>query len=296
MTHSLAFYFTLLACTTPFPPVRWGADGHWMAGHAAAETLPAGIPGFFRSNVDRLAYLNPEPDRWRSRDLREMDQAWSYDHYIDLENVPPGALDAPDRWVYLKALYGAGLAKPEGDGGFLPFRIVEMYERLVTEWRLWRAATDAETRGWIEQRILDDAGTLGHYVTDAANPHHTTIHYNGWAAGKPNPSGYTTSDDFHWRFESEFVRAHVTYEDVRSRLPAETRSVAGTARKAVVDHIMAANALVDTLYRLEKEVGFDPAGPLRAETRDFTAERLAAGAAMLRTLWWSAWLESATAP
>jgi hypothetical protein len=59
---------------------------------------------------------------------------------------------------------------------------------------------------------------------------------------------------------------------------------------------MAANALVDTLYRLEKEVGFDPAGPLRAETRDFTAERLAAGAAMLRTLWWSAWLESATAP
>lgn len=296
MTPCLALAIALLASTPPTPPLRWGEDGHRMAGRAAAETLPAAIPEFFRSSVDRLAYLNPEPDRWRSRELREMDQAWSYDHYIDIENVPAGALDAPDRWAYLRALSQAGFGRPESDGGFLPFRIIELYQRLVSEWRLWRAATDADTRGWIEQRILDDAGTLGHYVTDASNPHHTTVHYNGWAEGKPNPAGYTTSRDFHARFEGDFVRAHVGYEDVRARLPAETRSVAGASRKAVMDHIMAAHALVDTLYRLEKEVGFDPAGPVRRETRDFAAERLASGAAMLRTLWWSAWLESEAAP
>lgn len=46
------------------------------------------------------------------------------------------------------------------------------------------------------------------------------------------------------------------------------------------------------LFRLHRDIGFDPAGPLRQETRDFAAERLAVGARTLRDLWWSAWLES----
>ena len=37
--------------------------------------------------------------------MSEMDQAFSYDHYIDFENVPDGALDAPDRYEFLAALY-----------------------------------------------------------------------------------------------------------------------------------------------------------------------------------------------
>ena len=277
-------------------PVRWGEDGHRMAARAAAETLPSGIPAFFTGAAEQLVYLDPEPDRWRVSTLREMDQAFSYDHYIDLENIPAGALDAPDRWVFLARLYDAGLERPERDGGFLPFRIVELYQRLTTEWRLWRAERDPQRREWIQQRIVDDAGVLGHYVTDAANPHHSTIHFNGWNAAAPNPEGYTTDDGFHWRFESEFVRAHVRYEDVRPRVPAAARDLAGGARAAVMDHIQASNGLVDTLYRLDKEVGFDPSGPLRPQTRDFAADRLAAGAAMLRDLWWSAWQESATAP
>lgn len=278
------------------PPLRWGADGHQMAGLAAASALPEEVPAFFRDSARRLAYLNPEPDRWRNRELREMDQAWSFDHYVDLENLPAGALDAPDRWTYLRLLYEAGLERPERDGGFLPFRMVEMYQRLVTEWRLWRAETDPELRRWIEERILNDAGVLGHYVTDASNPHHTSIHHNGWAEGAPNPNGYTTARDFHGRFESAFVRAHVGFEDVRSRVPGNPRSVAGAARAAMLEHVRSSHAHLETLYRLEKEVGFDPQGPLRPETRDFAADRLAAGAYMLRDLWWSAWLESAEAP
>lgn len=276
--------------------VRWGADGHQMAGRAAAETLPGEVPAFFRDAADQLAYLNPEPDRWRNRALREMDEAWSYDHYVDLENLPPGAVDAPDRWVYLKALYDAGIERPERDGGFLPFRMVEMYQRLVTEWRLWRKEADPARRSWIEARILNDAGTLGHYVTDASNPHHTTIHFNGWAESAPNPNGYTTGRDFHGRFESDFVRAHVRFADVRGRVTGEARSVAGSARAAILAHLLESHGQVETLYRMDKEVGFDPAGAADARTRDFAAERIAAGARALRDLWWSAWLESAGEP
>ena len=40
--------------------------------------------------------------------------------------------------------------------------------------------------------------------------------------------------------------------------------------------------------------GFDPEAEMNPETRDFAADRLAAGAQMLAALWWSAWLESAS--
>lgn len=277
-------------------PRRWGATGHEMAARAALGGLPEELPGFFRATGEQLVWLDPEPDRWRSRVLDEMDEAWSYDHYIDLENVPPGALDASDRFAFIRALHRAGLERPEVDSGFLPFRIVELYQRLVTGWRAWRAESDPRRKSWIEERIVNDAGILGHYVTDAANPHHTTIHFNGWNADAPNPEGYTTDRGFHARFESRFVEAHVRQADVDRRVRGGPRSVAGDARAAVLAHVRSTHEQVESLYRLEKEVGFDPGSPPRPQARDFAAERLAAGADMLRTLWWSAWLESASAP
>ena len=275
------------------PAIRWGLEGHEMAARAAVRVLPSEMPGFFRSAGDQLVYLDPEPDRWRSQSMVELDQSATYDHYIDLENVPEEALAAPDRFVYLRMLYEAGLERPERDGGFLPFRIVELYQRLVTEWRLWRAEGDATRRSWIEQRIIYDAGILGHYVTDAAQPHHATIHFNGWSEASPNPAGYTLDRTFHARFEADFVRAHVRQDDVNGRVRSAPRSLVGSTRSEVIDHIRGSNAQVEALYRLDRDVGFDPNRPARPETRDFAAERLAVGARMLADLWWSAWLESA---
>ncbi len=264
-----------------------------MAARAAAAGLPTDVPGFFLDAADQLAYLNPEPDRWRNRDMREMDQAFSYDHYIDFENVPAGALNSPDRYEFLAALYAAGLPKPERDVGLLPFRIMELYQRLVTEWRLWASATGSE-REWIEARIINDAGTLGHYVTDGSQPHHTTIHFNGWNASgvmkKPNPDGFTEARDFHGRFESGFVRRHVEPARVLAASTSAPRRLT-TVRPAVMDYLNATHSELRTLYRLENRYGFVEDSTPAPETVDFAVERLAAGAEMLRDLWWSAWLE-----
>jgi hypothetical protein len=280
-------------------PMPWGFIAHEMAAREAVRALPGTMPAFFRAAGDQLVYLDPEPDKWRNYDMREMDQAFSYDHYIDMENVPEGALDAPDRFTYLAALYEAGLPKPERDAGFLPYRIIELYQRVVTEFRMWRNETDPTKRGWIEQRIINDAGVLGHYVTDASQPHHATIHFNGWNSSDafgnawPNPEGYAGGSDFHSRFERYFVEAHVNQEDIHRQMPGSAPvNIAGQAREGVLQHIAESSANVETLYRLERDIGFDPEGPLNAETRDFAAERLASGGAMLSVLWWSAWNES----
>ena len=275
----------------------WGFVGHEMAARAAVATLPREMPAFFRDAGPQLVHLNPEPDRWRVREQREMDQAFQYDHYVDLENVPEGAFDAPDRFIYLRLLYEAGLERPERDTGFLPYRITELYQRTVNGFRRWRAEGSDTRRDWIAERIVNDAGILGHYVTDASQPHHTTIHFNGWDRDTPNPEGYTRDDGFHARFERHFVEAHVTDADLARHMPAQRpASVAGEIGAAVRRHILESHAEVETLYRLDRDVGFDPEAPADPGARDFAARRLAAGARMLASLWWSAWVESASAP
>lgn len=286
-----------LGCGSPEEPPRWGFVGHEMAARAAASTLPDDMPAFFLAADEQFVFLAPEPDRWKDRSRPEMDQAWTYDHYIDFENVPPGALDEPDRFAFLAALYevapyGGRLERPERDAGFLPFRILELHQRLVTEWRLWSEAPEgSERRQWIEERIINDAGILGHYVTDGSQPHHTTIHFNGWDSGTANPERFTSDRDFHSRFERFFVEAHVTQDDVDRRMTAELSSPPADVRDAVFGFLYRTFAEVEALYRLERDVGFSPDRAANRAARDFTADRLAAGAEMLALLWWSAWLE-----
>ncbi len=271
-------------------PAPWGRHGHEMAARAAATELPDAMPGFFRAAADPLVYLDPEPDRWRRSDAPAEQRAESPDHYVHLENVPPGALDAPDRWSFLERLEAAGVAHPARDVGFLPWRILELYQRLTTEFRLWRHASPPE-RDWIEARVVNDAGILGHYVTDASQPLHTTIHHGGWARGVPNPEGFTTDPALHTRFETGFVDAHVRLEDVVAAERKEPRTLADPWA-AILAHVEEAHRAVPELYRLERDVGFRRDGPADPEAKAFTVERLAAGASMLRDLWWSAWVAS----
>ncbi len=270
--------------------VRWGADGHRMATRAAHGILPAAMPVFFQEAGAQLEYLSPEPDRWRNGALREMDEAWKYDHYIDLENVPPGALQASDRFEFIAVLFEAEIERPQQTVGFLPFRILEMYQRLAIGFAHWRLTTAGPDRDWIQARILNDAGIISHFAVDAAQPHHTTIHFNGWAEGSPNPMGFTTDREFHSRFESGFVRAHLTFDDFPERMPPSPRELRDV-RAAIWEQVRSSNATVKQLYELEKEHGFEADAP-HPETREFALERLTAGAEMLAAVWWTAWLES----
>jgi hypothetical protein len=289
----------LAAVPDPVPLPVWGADGHRMATRAAVRGLPREVPAFFRDAGEDLAWLGPEPDRWRVRGLREMDEAWQYDHYIDLENVPAGsrAPYAPHRFAFLRELWEEGVDRPERDVGLLPWRIVELQQRLTSLWTRWARARSPLERARIETRILDDAGILGHYVTDASQPHHTTIHFDGWNAGRgasaPNPEGFTTERGFHGRFESAFVSAHVREGSVASAVPDRARDLgdAEAVRDAVWAFLRESHDEVETLYRLEQRHGFEPGRPPAPEARAFAEERLAAGAAMLRDLWWTAYLQ-----
>jgi hypothetical protein len=272
----------------------WGEVGHRISGEAAALKMPPSTPAFFRNATTQLSYLNPEPDRWRDRGESTIDpalgQGTAPDHFIDMEMASPAvlaqAMKARDRYGYLDTLAAANVKA--STMGFLPFAILEMTQKLRIDFRNWRAAPDS-LKPWIEARIIDDAGVLGHFVTDGANPAHTTIHFNGWTG--PNPNGYATDNRFHARFESIYVGANVKTADLTARMDTVAR-VFPDLRAAILAYLHEGNAQVEPLYKIDKAHSFE-ANTTAPENKSFAVARLTAGATMLRDIWWTAWVTSA---
>ncbi len=100
------FVLVGIVALTPWHVAGWGPKGHEMSGRAAALKLPEEMPRFFRKSVDQLAYLSPEPDRWRDRVEADLDKGMSQqtaaDHFIDLELAPRGTLTSSRQPVRLR--------------------------------------------------------------------------------------------------------------------------------------------------------------------------------------------------
>jgi len=273
----------------PLSAFAWGNEGHWMINRLAALTLPADVPAFFKTDaaVNEIEYLGPEPDRWRSAAEPELSAVQACEHFIDLE--PADALGPfPHRRLDFEAKVFAAGQRPEKIG-LQPWEATEIWERLKAALREYRqlSAAHQDTKG-PEEAALFYAGWLGHYVGDASQPLHTTVKYNGWVG--PNPAGYTTEHQIHWQFEGPFVAANLHAADVQPKMTA-VKPIEGDVFDSYVAYLRHTATYVDKVYQLEKAGGFVGAGS--AESREFTAERLAAGASELRDMIYTAWVDSA---
>jgi hypothetical protein len=273
----------------PRAAYAWGNGGHRLVNRLAASSLPADVPAFLRSPeaIAEIEYLGPEPDRWRSPAEPELVAAQAPEHFIDME-LADALGPLPHRRLDFEAKVFAANQRPEKIG-LQPWETDEVWERLKAAMREYRklAAEKQDTRP-VEQAILFYAGWLGHYVGDGSQPLHTSIQYNGWLG--PNPNGYTTEHKIHWQFEGPFVEANIHEAEVRAKM-TPAKAISGDLFDAYVAYLRHTKTFVEKVYQLDKAGGF--AGEGTAESREFTAERLAAGASMLRDMIYTAWLESA---
>jgi hypothetical protein len=201
-------------------------------------------------------------------------------------DVLAAELAAPNRYAYADTLRKAGVDATVF--GFLPFAILEYSQKLRVDFRNWRAAPDS-VKPFIETRILDDAGVLGHFVADGSNPLHTSDQYNGWT--RANPNGYATDKQTHARFESGYVGAKIKLADVMAKMDTSAR-VLPDFRSAIVAYVRESNAHMIPFYELDKRSRFDT-NTTSAGNKAFAVDRLAFGAKMLRDIWWTAWVTSA---
>jgi hypothetical protein len=292
----LASFLTVLLFGTSAWP--WGNEGHSAINLVAAQKLPVDVPSFLKAAAHQLAYLGPEPDRWRERSELELKLAQEPDHFIDLERVE-GMTLPPDRYSFYRELDAKREATPGKPDYLLPERVglqpyitMEIYGRLVVAFREYRhAVRDDLSTEFAERNAIFYAGWIGHYVADGSNPLHTTVQYNGWTG--PNANGYTTANTVHWKMEGLFVAANLKelqFADLVSSKPQKLNE----PFQDYMAYLLDSNRLVEQVYQLEKQGGFDGTGT--PESRDFIRHRLAAGAQMLRNLWYTAWLNSAQDP
>jgi hypothetical protein len=147
-----------------------------------------------------------------------------------------------------------------------------------------------------EANIVYLMGVMGHFVGDAAQPLHTTLHFNGWAG--PNPNGYTTAKSFHQLIdggyflktggiEAEQLAGKVRPAKSLGKLPPPD----GMFRR-VMSFIVEQNQLVEPLYRLEKEDKLTGEGEAGRGGRAVMEQQVVKAGQLLGDLWLTAWQQA----
>jgi hypothetical protein len=282
-----------------------------MVNLIAAESLPPDLPAFLRTpqSIAEIAYLGPEPDRWRPEMEPELSNVSGHDHVFRTElgslasPLPRRRTDFVTELENMRTTAGdATKLRPELIGT-LPWQAEEVYERLQSAFRSYRIAAGtmqpwpdeapitANDLPYIEASIRYYAGWLGHYIADGSMPLHDTVNLAGWVI-KDNPNGYTQSGSIHHRFEQAaddaIAAGQITDKQILAIEPAP-KSV-DDPFEATLQYLYAEAKYAPGVYDFEKNGAFtkDPKA-----VDEFIAHRMAEGGAMLRDLIESAWIHSA---
>jgi hypothetical protein len=292
----------------------WSNRGHRLVNQAAAESLPADMPAFMRSAraIGEIAYLGPEPDRWRPETAPDLSKSSSPDHVFRYEAAVAASPLPRQRYEYLKRLEILRQQHPDLAArltpqltGTLPWQAEEIYQRLVSTFIVYRivngdvpASQGADmvplTKAdlpYIEDAALFYAGWLGHYVADGCMPLHASVNSAGWVE-KSNPNGYTTQGSIHHQYEvvtdQAIEEGKVTPKSIESQM--QPVRIIPDPFADTLGYLRIEGRFAEDVYKFEKQGAIEGGGT--AALDKFTEARMAEGAAMLRNLIYSAWVQS----
>jgi hypothetical protein len=282
---------TLLACflilTFPGFSAAWGEKAHLMINRLAIDRVAPQLPEFMKYSRATIIYNGYEPDRWREEANSPMQIAEAPEHFLNTELWGAISTLEPDRYAFMNSLVRRKVDLR--NVGYLPYAILENYGRLKNAFRQTRKAATAQDAAAAQADAIHYAGVLGHYVADASQPLHTSIHFNGWLDSVPNPKNFTRDRMLHSRYESGYVNRALEDSIVIPKMvaPRRLRDVSG----AIKEHLQQTFMDLEPMYELEKGGEFNPEMP-RTKGTAFIATELARAATMLSSLWYTAWLES----
>jgi hypothetical protein len=295
----------LILLALPERALAWGATGHRLVSSLAMTLLPDEIPAFLRAPELpwQIGELGREADRSKGAGAT-YDGEHSPGHWVNIGDDRlvaggPRLMELPAT----RQAYDTALREHDTTMyvyGYLPYSIVDGWQQLRKDFGYWRidalgerTGASAEDRAWFardralrELLIIRTLGYWSHFVGDASQPMHVSVHANGWGPFA-NPNNYSTQPLHAW-FEGEFVRQNVQPQDVLAKVPPSWSCGCPIERRTAL-YLEATLATVEPLYALEKAGGFKGDG---LAGRAFAAERLAAGVAELRDLVVEAWRAS----
>ncbi|CAG0971046.1 hypothetical protein PHYC_01250 [Phycisphaerales bacterium] len=307
--------------------LAWDAAGHRLITRLALEgmsrKLGVDVPPWLKdaTHVKMIADQAVTPDRWRSEKTPQLTHLNNPDHYVDIEQLEEYGLTLrtvpPLRHEYVRVM-SVAREKPGFPGkpiaekrdpthvqeypGFLPHATLENYGKIVAAFRVVRILeklNQPERAHQVEMArntAMAFMGIMAHYVGDAAQPLHTTIHHHGWEG--PNPNGYSTDRGIHSYIDGGVIRTHrIIADDVRPLCRFEDAATDGTpgarnvpgadAWEAVLAELERSFKQVEPLYQLHKKGEFE-----KDTGKQFIEQRLADGAQTLAALYAQAWRDS----
>jgi hypothetical protein len=273
--------FCLIILASALSAYSWYCEGHQVITGIAVDLVKGKLPASFAAQRSLIVHCSCDPDVYKPQWASALRSAEAPEHFIDLEYLDSTALPAT-RYEFLSLCCRKGL--DPSTVGLLPYAVIEWMQRLCV--------TFAEQRAWpdnkfVQQRSALCAGILSHYVADAGQPLHVTIHFNG----RVNPNG---SQPAH-----SGIHGKVDALAAKVKLPADfTMYLVPVAFsdpwKVIVDELKASQKLVERVYALEsripaedQEIGSDTA------IAQFSRERVGASAIYVADLFLTAWQLSA---
>ena len=316
-SHLLSLFLAGIAFV-PASSWAWDYERHRLVNDLALGTLPKDFPAFAQAAKERILFLSGEPDRWRNNNSdRALRHTNNPDHYFDVDDLPAYGLK-PELLSHFRYEFVARLAlerkarnlpepKPsanldrlDGLPGFLPWSITEQYGKVRSSFSYLKVFVELGTPEEIanaQANVVYQMGVLSHYIGDAAQPLHTTRHFNGWKG--ENPKGYTTRPTFHAWIDGNFFKANgapdaeALHKSLRPAKRLETpvaRDDASGHFQLAMQYVTGQFKLVEPLYELEK------AGKLSGENakegRAFLEAQLGKASQLLADMWYTAWLDA----
>jgi hypothetical protein len=139
----------------------WGFFAHYRINRLAVFTLPKGMAGFYRANINFITEHAVSADKKRYVDSTEAPH-----HFFDADHYGKQPFrDMPQHWVDAAAKYSTDTLNKYGT---VPWAITSNYYWLVKAFK----AHDTTS-------ILITSANLAHYLSDAHTPLHLTQNYDG---------------------------------------------------------------------------------------------------------------------
>ncbi len=301
------------------PASAWNYEGHRAVNLLALECLPADFPAFAKasSSRERIAFLAGEADRWRNTPDLPLRHVNGPDHFFDVEDTSSYGVDLDQltafRYVFVEQLTRARITRPDKVPlvektknfdrtkqfvGFLPWTILEHYGKVKSGFSYLKAYQRGGGTGeeihQAQLNIIYLMGVMGHYCGDASQPLHTTRHFNGWVGD--NPEKYTTARSFHsWidgGFWGKFGGLDMASLKASLRPARQLDSLRGRTDyilPLIMKFIREQHALVEPLYRMERDGQLSGEGKKGREGLPFMNGQIVKGSLFLADLWYSAY-------
>ncbi len=294
MLKRVLFFFlilTLLLSNTKNsisnPNQKWGFYGHQKINRIAVFTLPPSMFTFYKEHLEFLTEHAVDPDKRRYAMEGE-----AQCHYIDIDHYYADSMNVfeiiPRRWKDAVTKYTEDTLQKYG---IVPWHIQSM------KYRLQKAFEENNL-----DLILKYSAEIGHYVSDAHVPLHTTENYNGQLTGQKG---------IHGLWESRIVELNAENYDYFVGKSQYIPSIIDCAWNSIIE----SHAALDSVFKLEKQVtkdfpsdkkySFETRGSITSQVYSFefcqeynkrmngmVERRMRKAIFTVGSIWYSAWVDA----